>query len=98
MAEGKLEYNGVPLDGIRNRNEQRVLRLLPQALKECLDYSPTYLDIQDIYALALNNLPPRYRQSGSIVLRESVSDEDILRELRAAVNRVETAPTGMGED
>lgn len=98
MAEGKLEYNGVPLDGIRNRNEQRVLRLLPQVLKECLDYSPTYLDIQDIYALTLNNLPPRYRQSGSIVLRESVSDEDILRELRAAVNRVETAPTGMGED
>ncbi len=94
----KFEYNGVQLDSVRNRNEQRVLRFLPQVLDECQDYKPTYLDIQDIFALTLNNLPPRYAQSGSIVLRESVSDEDILRELRAAVERVETSPTGRGEE
>ncbi|OIO03680.1 MAG: hypothetical protein AUJ49_04065 [Desulfovibrionaceae bacterium CG1_02_65_16] len=98
MSRQKLEYNGVPLDSIRNRNEERVVRLLPQVLAEYLDYKPSYLDIQDIYALTLNNLPPRYKQSGSIIIRESVTEAEILRELRLAVDRVEKAPTGKGED
>lgn len=89
----KYEVNGVPLDNIRNRNEQRVIKLLPKVLAEHLDYTPSYLDIQDIYALALNNLPPRYKQSGSIVIRDPVSDAEIIRELREAINKVELAPT-----
>lgn len=98
MANKPIAVNGVPLDGIRNRNEERVAKLMPAVLAEYLDYKPSYLDIQDIYALTLNNLPARYKQSGSIILHESVSDAEILRELRAAINRVEKAPTGTGED
>ncbi|SNR77431.1 Late competence development protein ComFB [Humidesulfovibrio mexicanus] len=93
MSQKALEVNGVPLGGIRNRNEERVARLMPMALAEFLDYKPSYLDIQDIYALTLNNLPPRYKQSGSIVIREPVSDEEILRELRQAIGKVELSPT-----
>jgi len=93
MAQKKFEVAGVPLENIRNRNELRVIKLMPQVLAEHLDYHPTYLDLQDIYALTLNNLPPRYRQHGTIVLGEPVSDEEILRELRNAVNKVELSPT-----
>jgi hypothetical protein len=93
MAQKKYEVGGVPLENIRNRNELRVIKLMPQVLAEHLDYRPSYLDIQDIYALALNNLPPRYRQHGSIVIRDPVTDADIIRELRLAVNQVELAPT-----
>jgi hypothetical protein len=93
MAQKKYEYAGIPLDLIRNRNELRVLKLMPQVLAEHLDYKPDYLDIQDIYALTLNNLPPRYVQAGSIVMREPVSDAEILRELRDAINKVELSPT-----
>ncbi|MDQ7835112.1 MAG: late competence development ComFB family protein [Humidesulfovibrio sp.] len=93
MAQKKYEVAGVPLDNIRNRNELRVIKLLPQVLAEHLDYHPSYLDIQDIYALTLNNLPPRYRQQGTIIIHESVSDEEIIRELRNAVNHVELSPT-----
>ncbi|MBA4358186.1 MAG: competence protein ComFB, partial [Desulfovibrio sp.] len=50
---------------------------------------------QDIYALTLNNLSPRYRQHGSIVISDPVSDAEIIRELRRAVNQVELAPTGV---
>ena len=89
----KHEVNGVPLENIRNRNELRVIKLLPKVLAEHLDYTPSYLDIQDIYALALNNLPPRYKQSGSIVIRYPVTDAEIIRELREAISRVELAPT-----
>lgn len=94
MSQKIFEVNGVPLGGIRNRNEERVIKLMPKVLAEFLDYKPTYLDIQDIYALTLNNLPPRYKQHGSIIIRESLGDEEILRELRLAVGKVEMAPTG----
>ncbi len=97
MSQKNYEVNGVPLGSIRNRNEERVIKLLPKALGEFLDYKPSYLDIQDIYALTLNNLPPRYKQSGSIIIREPVSDDEILRELRLAINKVEMAPTGRNE-
>lgn len=97
MSQKGNEVNGVPLDGIRNRNEERVVKLLPKILGEYLDYKPSYLDIQDIYALTLNNLPPRYKQSGSIIIREPVSDEEIMRELRQAINKVEMAPTSKSE-
>jgi len=98
MSQKISEVNGVPLGSIRNRNEERVAKLMAAVLPEYLDYKPSYLDIQDIYALTLNNLPPRYKQSGSIVIHESVSDAEIMRELRAAIARVEKAPTGKGED
>lgn len=93
---GKFEYafKGVPLDGIRNRNEQRVIELMPEVLREFSDYRPSYLDIQDIYALTLNNLPARYVQRGSIVLREPLSDDDIRQEIRYAAETVEMRPTG----
>lgn len=93
MSHKKLEVRGVPLGNIRNRNEERVAKLLPAALAECLDYRPSYLDIQDIFALTLNNLPPRYKQGGSIVIREPVSDEEIMQELRLAIAQVEKQPT-----
>lgn len=94
MSQKTYEVNGVPLGNIRNRNEERVIKLLPRVLGEFLDYKPSYLDIQDIYALTLNNLPPRYKQSGSIIIHEPVGEEEILRELRLAINKVEMAPTG----
>lgn len=97
MSHKSLEVNGVPLGGIRNRNEERVSKLMPKALGEFLDYKPSYLDIQDIYALTLNNLPPRYKQSGSIIIREPLGDEEILRELRQAINKVEMSPTARQE-
>lgn len=93
MAQKKYEVAGVPLENIRNRNELRVVKLMPQVLAEHLDYHPSYLDIQDIYALTLNNLSPRYRQQGTIILSEPVRDAEIIRELRNSVNQVELAPT-----
>lgn len=93
MSQKKYEINGVPLDNIRNRNELRVIKLMPQVLAEHLDYRPDYLDLQDIFALTLNNLPPRYVQQGSIVMREPVKDEEIIRELRDAIRKVELCPT-----
>jgi len=93
MDENDFKVMGVPLNRIRNRNERRVAALMADVLEEFADFKPNYLDIQDIFALALNNLPPRYAQAGSIILNEPLTDEEIRRELRYAVERVETRPT-----
>jgi hypothetical protein len=77
---------------IRNRNELRVIEELPGVLREYEEYQPEILDIEDIYALALNKLPARYVQRGSIVLSESVSDEMVRDALRQAVNTVRERP------
>lgn len=80
------------LHGVRNKNELRVIAMLPAILDEYPEYQPTALEIQDIYALALNLLPARYAQSYSFVIREPVTDDQILSTLHRAVKRVRDHP------
>jgi len=94
MAEKNppLEIRGITMDAIRNKNEQRVATLLAQMLDEESGYTPDPLDIQDIYALSLNLLPSRYRQSGTIVLSEPVKDAHIISAIRRALRTVRERP------
>ena len=75
-----------------NRNEKKVIELLPKELAEFTDYKPQRMDIEDIYALTLNKLPARYTQKGSVVLWEPVSTEMIRREIRNAIHVVMQNP------
>ncbi len=77
---------------IRNRNERRVIDALPRILADYPDFIPNAIDLQDIYALALNSLPPRYVQQGSIVLREPVRQDEIEDAVRVAVETVRKRP------
>lgn len=90
----RLEASGVPLDRIRNRNEARVAALLGEVLAEDPDWSPDFIDIQDIYALTLNKLPAHYVQPETIIIRKQhpVSDDDIRAAIRDARDRVRTNP------
>ena len=80
------------LQNISNKNERRVMELLPAALKEFPKFEPESLDIQDIYALTLNKLKPRYKQKGTVVLREPITDELIMKRLKQAIRRVKKNP------
>lgn len=77
---------------IRNRNEVRVLKAVEAYLGQNpqIRFSPK--DIQDSYALALNMLPPRYAQIGTIVLRDPVRDNDIDEAVSKAIARVISIP------
>lgn len=77
---------------IRNRNETRVINILPKILEEYTSYSPNIIDIQDIYALTLNKLEPRYTQQFSIVFNEPVSDEHIENAIRESIEKVKSNP------
>ena len=86
--EEKYKLNGVSLNKIRNKNEVRVIHYMPSVLEEFLDYHPDPLDVEDIYALTLNRLPPRYTQQGSIILREEVTEHEIKETIRHAIEVV----------
>ena len=88
-----LEVRGVTVGTIRNKNERRVMALMEKVLEEDPEYAPDPLDIQDIYALALNLLPSRYRQSGTIVLSEPVKEAHILSAIRRAMRTVRERPS-----
>jgi hypothetical protein len=94
MAETQLVVKGVDLGRIRNRNEKRVVQLMPEILDQYYeDYLFEQLDIEDIYALTLNLLPARYVQRGSIILSDRLSDFVIKSKIREATERVLEHPT-----
>ncbi|MCF8109544.1 MAG: late competence development ComFB family protein [Desulfohalobiaceae bacterium] len=86
------------LGKIRNRNERRVLEHFTLILDEYPDFEPDIIDIQDIYALALNALPPRYTQETAIVLKEPVTEKQIQAALRDAIEKVRGRPTGQNQN
>ena len=83
---------GVDLIGVRNRNELRVTEAMRLVLEE---YGNPELDmetIQDAYAYALNQLPSRYTQAGTIVLGDPVRPSDIRGVVENAMLRVISNP------
>ena len=92
MSTKNYAVGEVNLENIRNRNELRIIERMPLILTEYPDYMPESLDIQDIYALALNTLPPRYIQQGSIVLGEPVRLDMVDDALRDAIETVRARP------
>lgn len=94
LSDDRYQFAGVDLSGIRNRNEVRVIRLLPEVLEEYPEVEQNVVNIQDIYALALNLLPARYTQQFAIVLKDPVHLGQIRNALRQAVERVRDNPTG----
>ena len=64
------------------------------ALEEFPGYEPTPLDVEDIYALALNHLPPRYKQLGTVEITGRIPDAEIIWEIGNAIRKVRSNPTG----
>lgn len=90
LAGQKLQ--NVDLGRVYNRNEKRVLQAMSRIFGAIDDWEPEALDIQDVYALALNSLPPRYVQEGTIVFNESVRNAEIEQAVRKAVEKVRKKP------
>lgn len=93
----ELKLQLVDLSRIYNKNEKRVVLAMEKVLARIDDWQPEGLDVQDIYALALNSLPPRYVQEGTIVFNEPVKRSDIEHAVRVAIDKVRNSPT-LGKD
>lgn len=90
MSSYKAMYTvaGIDLTGVRNRNETRVAECMRQVLEELGDPALTPKAVQDAFAFALNQLPARYAQYGTIVLREPVRKEDVRAAVEESLRRV----------
>ena len=60
--------------------------------RACINKSTFYAHYQDIYALALNQLPARYAQPGTIVVGDPVRDEDAVQAVMDAYDTVAARP------
>lgn len=67
---------GVSLENIRNKNETKVIKYMRELIPQFPEFDYCSICIQDVYALSLNQLSPRYIQEGTIVIRKELSDED----------------------
>jgi hypothetical protein len=81
IFRNKYKMGNVDFFNVRNRNEGRVVRVMQEILHTKGDPPISGKDLQDIYALTLNALPPRYTQRGTIVVDDPVKKAEI----RAAV-------------
>lgn len=87
------KFGGINLDEIRNRNEARVILLLPEILNEYPDFEPSITDMQDIYALSLNLLPAFYTQEFTIVFKNPIDDQLVRDTLRKVIEIVMGNPS-----
>lgn len=83
-VKDKIALETIDFSAVHNRNEDRVLKELKKMYAELPEAVRAPKAIQDVYALALNSLPARYTQPGSIVLREPVRLEQIQEAIRDA--------------
>ena len=90
--EDKYRIGEVSLAKIRNRNELRVIKIMPEILAEFPDAGLASIDYEDIYALTLNRLPSRYVQASSVVIQEPVTKEIIRKTLREVIQIIIQKP------
>lgn len=94
--ETDYAVEGHSLQEIVNFNEVAVLRAMRELFGRDPDLCRCSLCVEDVYALALNSLPPRYIQATSVrTYRGSahfISEEEIQQQVRQAVDRVRANP------
>jgi hypothetical protein len=62
MKREDEEVFGVTLENVRNKNEDKVIKYMKALIPQFAEFDYCSLCIQDVYALSLNQLTPRYTQ------------------------------------
>lgn len=81
LIDPNFDIKNACLDVVYNKTESHVIKVLAMRLTEpssaALYRSLTSKDIQDIYALALNQLPARYVQKHTIMFKDGISLDEV---------------------
>lgn len=88
MNKEDNEVFGVSMRNVRNQNEKKVIQFMTELLPQFPNFDYCTICLQDVYALALNQLTPRYAQDGTIILRKDIQDEDYRDVVEAAIETV----------
>lgn len=94
MSTNESQYviSGVDVADIRNRNEARIAEKMHEALAQLGNPEVSSQAVRDAYALALNLLPARYKQSGTIILREPIRESHLQDAVTRALKQVLSNP------
>lgn len=94
MSNKEPQYTilGVDVSDVRNRNEARIVEKMQFALEKLGNPEMSPQAVRDAYALALNLLPARYKQSGTIVLREPIRESHLEEATARALKQVLNYP------
>jgi len=89
----KYFYEEIDLGHIRNKQEERVAKMMREYLPQLSDFCGCRLCVEDVFALTMNALPPHYIQRGGMALGHSqISAQDIKLALGDAVDKVTIRP------
>ncbi len=87
----RYAIDGIDLDAIYNRNEY-IVRAELKMILESEDYGLTTKDVQDVYALTLNDFPAHYIHTGTIVLFPKVQKQEVREKIYDNITFVQTRP------
>ncbi len=90
--ENRYVICGVDVSDVRNRNEARIVEKIRETLAQMGNPALPPQAIRDAYALALNLLPARYKQGGTIVLREPIRESHLNEAATRALKQVLAKP------
>jgi len=82
------EVFGASMVNVRNKNEKKVIQFMKELIPQFPEFDYCTICLQDVYALSLNQLTPRYTQAGTIVLKKDLSDRDYRDVVEAAIESV----------
>lgn len=88
MKKDKYESFGVNLAMVRNAWEVRVIKSMDAVLPEFPEFDYCAICIQDVFALAMNQLTPKYIQQGTILLKKDYTEQDFRDIVEEAVDKV----------
>ncbi|MBU2645329.1 late competence development ComFB family protein [bacterium] len=88
MEKEDYEVFGVSMANIRNKNEKKVIEFMKKLIPQFPEFDYCTICLQDVYALSLNQLTARYTQSGTIVLKKDLADDDFRDVVESAIETV----------
>lgn len=88
MRIDKYESFGVNLSNVRNSCEVEVIKHMNQLLPDFPEFDYCTICIQDVYALSMNQLTPKYMQEGTVLLKKEHTSDDFKNAVQMAVQRV----------
>lgn len=88
MKKEDYEVFGISVETIKNKNEKKVIRFMRELIPQFPEFDYCSICIQDVYALSLNQLSPRYIQAGTIILRKEFTDSDYKDVVEKSIEQV----------
>ncbi|MBT4290726.1 MAG: late competence development ComFB family protein [Deltaproteobacteria bacterium] len=82
------DINGTSLLNVRNSYEIKVIKAMKNLLAEYDKCDGCSICLQDIYALSLSKIKPKYVQEGTIILKKDDDQKIIEKVVRHAIEKV----------